>query len=245
VADTTIWISGATYGLGAALAQHHPYADARIVNLDRQPSSDYETVAFDLTRPETWESVREHFERELRGYAGKRAIFLVVGHALLGQGLADKVAFADYQGSLVANFAGPLALATAFYRGLAPGYESGLLLVSSAAARAAITGQSNYGAAKAGIEHWVRVMRAEVAARGWGPWIAALRPGFVDTPSVHESLKLSPELYPRVGVLAKTLARFAVDADTTAKRVWAALPPAGDSELIDFDAQPSGSPMRA
>jgi NAD(P)-dependent dehydrogenase (short-subunit alcohol dehydrogenase family) len=236
MAATTIWISGAGYGLGAALAKHQPYAGARVINLDRQPSGAYETASFDLTQPASWEGVREHFERELRGYAGERALFLVVGHALVGQGLADKVSFSDYHTSLIANFAGPLALANAFYRALAPGYESGLLLVSSAAARAAIPGQSNYGAAKAGIEHWVRVMRAEVAARGWGPWIAALRPGFVDTPSVRESLSLDPEVYPRVGVLAKTLAKFAVDADTAAKRVWAALPPAADQELIDFDA---------
>lgn len=238
MADTAIWISGASAGIGAGLARQQPYPGARIVNLDRSQSPDWETLRFDLTQPETWDAVRRHFERELAAFSGTRAIFLVVGHALLGQGLADKVDPAEYRSSLIANLAGPLALATAFYRALRPGIESGLVLMSSAAARAPLVGQSSYGAAKAGIEHWCRVIRAEVAQRGWGPWVVAVRPGLVDTPSVRATLTVDPALYPRAGAIAKNLARFGVDPDTAAKRIWAALPPREDQALISFDGVP-------
>jgi benzil reductase ((S)-benzoin forming) len=37
MADTLIWISGATAGVGAGLARSVPYLGARIINLSRHP----------------------------------------------------------------------------------------------------------------------------------------------------------------------------------------------------------------
>jgi NAD(P)-dependent dehydrogenase (short-subunit alcohol dehydrogenase family) len=235
MAGTTLWISGATYGIGAGLAKHAPYAGARIVNLDVNDSPDYETVRFDLTRPETWEAVRRHFERELSGFRGERAIFLVVGHALLGHGLADRVDPDEYRTALIANGVGPLLLATYFYRALAPGYESGLMVMSSGAGGRAFVGQSMYGAAKAGIEHWCRVLRAEIAVRGWGPWVVAVRPGMVATPSVRAFLDADTRVHPRRSEIAKNLEKHGRDVDEAARLIWAALPPKEEDAVISFD----------
>jgi benzil reductase ((S)-benzoin forming) len=235
MSDTTIWISGANYGIGEGLARHAPYPGARIVNFDLKPNPLYETICFDLTRPETWDAVRRHFEDELGRFSGRRAIFMVVGHALLGQGLAEQVDPDEYRSALIASGVAPLMLASYFYRTLRPGYETGLMLMSSGAGRRALVGQSAYGAAKAGIEHWCRVLRAEVAERGWGPWVVAVRPGLVETPALRQTLDVDLNVYPRAKAIVENLAKYGADIDTAAKRIWAALPPKPDEAVISFD----------
>ena len=63
--DTIVWITGATQGLGSGLARTCPHPDAHVINLSRSPHPDLENVTFDLTRPDTWSSVRESFRRHL------------------------------------------------------------------------------------------------------------------------------------------------------------------------------------
>jgi benzil reductase ((S)-benzoin forming) len=65
------------------------------------------------------------------------------------------------------------------------GYESGLVMISSASAKFAMQGMAVYGAAKAGMEQWVRAVRAERKTRGTGSWAVAIRPGFVVTESMR------------------------------------------------------------
>ena len=62
------------------------------------------------------------------------------------------------------------------------GVDVGLVQMSSASARIVYPGYAIYGASKAAIEQWVRCVRAEREDRGRGPWVVAIRPGFVDTP---------------------------------------------------------------
>src|SRR5690606_41740372 len=76
MAETLVWIGGATGGLGLGLARHVPYADARIVNISRRQHPAYETLITDIADPAGWQRVREHFARELAGFAGSRAIFI-------------------------------------------------------------------------------------------------------------------------------------------------------------------------
>lgn len=186
---TVVWISGASFGIGAGLARKVPWPDARIINLDIKPSPLYETVTFDLTQPDTWDAVRLHLEAEFATFRKQgvtRAIFMVVGHVDLGSGLAAKIAAQDYRTALIANAVGPLALANDFLRCVAAHeaagndkIETGLMLMSSGAAHAKLVGQSAYGAAKAGIEHWVRVMDRELDETGRKTWVVAVRPGLV------------------------------------------------------------------
>jgi benzil reductase ((S)-benzoin forming) len=75
MADTLVWISGATAGVGSGLARTVPYPGARIINLSRHPHPDFESVQFDLTEPSTYAAVRDSFEKELADFRGKRAVF--------------------------------------------------------------------------------------------------------------------------------------------------------------------------
>jgi benzil reductase ((S)-benzoin forming) len=231
---TTVWISGASSGIGAALAADHPWPGARLVNLDIKPAGVAENVLFDLTRPDTWAAVQEHFERALRDPAVERAILLHCAYAPIGKGLVTQVPKADYDRSLVANLAGSLAIAAAFVRNVRPDQEAGLMVMSSGAAAATLLGYSSYGASKAALETWVRVVHAEIAHRGWGPWVVALRPGLVRTATAQAAADLPAELFPLGAAMRRDFDRRGEEAAPVAARIWASLPPAPDVALIDL-----------
>jgi short-subunit dehydrogenase len=134
----------------------------------------------------------------------------------------------------------PLVLGDAFLRASrdasVAGVEIGLVQMSSAAARLAYPALGVYGAGKAAMEQWVRGVRAEIAYRGSRQWVVAVRPGFVDTPAAHKDAALSPDVYPAAPALADSLAtrEGVLDADTAAREIWAALPPAGDKAVLLF-----------
>jgi NAD(P)-dependent dehydrogenase (short-subunit alcohol dehydrogenase family) len=193
---TIVWISGATAGIGWGLARTVPYPDARIINLSRNIHPDFETVQFDLTRPETYGAVQEHFEKELRDFRGERAIFIHNAYYPAVPGFVTELDRGEYLKAIQANAAAPLILGDMFLRAVKPGYESGLVLLSSAAARHPFEGQAAYCAAKAGVEMWVRVVRRELKRRGRDTWVVAVRPGFVDTPTTRMNAEISAENYP-------------------------------------------------
>jgi benzil reductase ((S)-benzoin forming) len=242
MADTTetiVWISGATSGIGAALARNCPYKGAEIINLSRRPHPDLASVPFDLTRPDTWDAVITNFTERLADFRGQRAIFVHNAfhyrRAFAGEGPRD-----EQFGEVMANVVAPLVLGDAFLSASRPaldaGVEVGLVQMSSAAARMAYPALAIYGAGKAAMEQWVRGVRSEIAFRGSGPWIVAVRPGFVDTPAARMDAALPPERYPAAPALAESLAsgEGVLDADAVAIDIWAALPPTGDQAVLWF-----------
>ncbi len=48
-ATTIVWITGATSGIGEALARTCPWPDTEIISVSRREHPDHETVLFDLT----------------------------------------------------------------------------------------------------------------------------------------------------------------------------------------------------
>jgi NAD(P)-dependent dehydrogenase (short-subunit alcohol dehydrogenase family) len=147
-----------------------------------------------------------------------------------------------YRRDAVGNALAPLILADWFLRAVRPGYESGLVLMSSAAARMPFEGHAVYGAAKAGIEHWVRVVRRERARRGAGPWVVAVRPGFVDSATTRREAELDPDVYPFAPLLAQAFrSGEALTPDAAARDIWAALPPPPDTSVLSFGAVPTGA----
>jgi benzil reductase ((S)-benzoin forming) len=76
MSESIVWISGATQGIGRALARTAPYENSRIINLSRRRHPDFESVQFDLTEPATYDAVRKHFAAELASFRGSRALFV-------------------------------------------------------------------------------------------------------------------------------------------------------------------------
>ncbi|MGH9269281.1 MAG: SDR family NAD(P)-dependent oxidoreductase, partial [Acidimicrobiales bacterium] len=59
-----IWISGASSGIGEALASTAPWEPARIVGISRRPSPAPEDLLVDLADPASWPRVARSFEQE-------------------------------------------------------------------------------------------------------------------------------------------------------------------------------------
>jgi NAD(P)-dependent dehydrogenase (short-subunit alcohol dehydrogenase family) len=105
------------------------------------------------------------------------------------------------------------------------GVDVGLVQISSASARIAYPGLAIYGAAKASMEQWVRAVRAERKERGKGPWVSAIRPGFVDTPAARRDAALPEDTYPGVAGIAEAVrtGNF-LTAEESAENIWNSIP---------------------
>lgn len=243
-ADTLIWISGATAGIGLGLSRNVPYENARIVNLSRTPHPQFESVQFDLRQPSTWDTVRRHFREELARFSGKRAIFIQNAYDSGAVGLVGKVPTDAYEQSVLANVAAPLVLGEAFLSACRPGYEAGLVLLSSGAAVTPLEGLATYCASKVAIEHWVEVVARERDSRGGtGPWVVAVRPGGVETAPVRAVADLDPQVYPRARRIKANIQRR-LDIDAAARHLWAVLPPEDGTAVVSFANPPKEETMR-
>lgn len=230
-----VWITGATQGIGAALARSVPYEHARVINVSRRQHPELETVVADLSDPASWDVVAAHFASELSGFDGERAIFIHNANYPGRVGFAGEVDVHEYRRQVLANAAASLVLGDAFLRACDPGYDSGVVMVSSAAARHAMEGHAVYGAAKAGMEQWVRAVRAERKRRGRGPWVIAVRPGFVASEAVLDVRNASQEDYPgRDAVIAALDAGAYLTPQESARQIWALLPPDPDGRNVYF-----------
>lgn len=235
-ASTLVWISGATDGLGAGLARTVPYTDARVINLSRRVHPDFETTQFDLTRPETYAAVQDSFARELAIFRGERAIFIHNAYYPIVPGFVSESDPAECAKAIQANAAAPLILGDMFLRAVQPHYESGLVLLSSAAARHPFEGQAAYCAAKAGVEMWVRVVRRELKRRGRNTWVVAVRPGFVDTPTTRMNAEQPAHSYPVGPQIERQLEtrQGVLTPDQAGRDIWAGLAKARDQSLLLF-----------
>lgn len=234
---TIVWISGATQGIGAALADSVPYPDARVINISRRHHPELETVLADLSEPASWDVVSEHFASELAGFKGERAIFIHNANYAGTAGFAGEADPFEYRRQVFANTAASLVLGDAFIRACQPTYESGLVMISSAAAKFAMQGLSVYGAAKAGMEQWVRAVRMERKTRGTGPWVVAIRPGFVVTEAVRamQAEAIDVNNFPGGAAVANAVAAGRGDTpDEAARGIWGLLPPDPDGRTVLF-----------
>jgi benzil reductase ((S)-benzoin forming) len=233
--DTIVWVTGATEGLGLGIARTVPWQNARVINLSNLPHSEFEFQRLDLRDPESWREAAEHLEQELAAFSGKTAIFIHNAYHQIGAGFAGEVHPDAQVINVIANVAAPLVLADAFVRACKPELDAGLVMISSNVVDVPLEGLSVYCAAKAAIEQWVRVVRLERLRRGSGPWVIAVRPGMVDTPSVRASARMAAWQLPSASILRKGLKNGdAMDPETVGRRIWAALPPASDTEVIDL-----------
>ncbi|WP_433163572.1 SDR family NAD(P)-dependent oxidoreductase [Kribbella sp. CA-247076] len=195
--SSLVWISGASAGIGAALAASVPYADARVIDVSRSGGS-AEHFKADLSDPADWARVEAHFREELAGYDGERVVFIHNAGTITPIGPAAEADREDYTRAVLLNSAAPQILGRAFLAATAPlTCERHLVMLSSGAAKTAYAGWSSYNAGKAAVEHWVRTVGAEQGPGGCR--VIAVAPGVVDTAMQSEIRATSAENFPTVG----------------------------------------------
>lgn len=179
--DSLVWITGASSGIGAALARTVPWADARVIAVSRREPPVGEHLEADLAEPSCWAEVGEAFARELAGFDGERVVLVQAAGTLEPVGFAGEVDSDDYQANVLLNSAAPQVLGHLFLAAVRlVEAERHLVLLTSGAAKSVYPGWTSYGAAKAAVDQWVRNAGAEQDLRG-GARVLSVAPGTVDT----------------------------------------------------------------
>lgn len=224
MARSIVWISGASSGIGAALADTVPGPGARVIDISRRGASGLEHVAADLADPSSWSAVGESFRQELEGFRGDRVVFVHAAGTVVPVGYAGGVDTDAYAANVVLNSAAPQVLGHLFLAAARdmqiPRY---LVLMTSGAARSVYPGWSSYGAGKAAVDQWCRNAGAEQALRG-GVQVLAVAPGTVDTDMQARLRQASEEDFPqRQKFVDLHQAGKLSDPHEVAGKIWALL----------------------
>lgn len=216
-----MWISGASSGIGKALADAVPWDDARVIDISRSGAADLEHIEADLSDPGGWTLVAESFERELREFSGQAAVFVHAAGTIEPMGFAGEVDGEAYSRSVVLNSAAPQALGHAFLSA-ARGVDARryIVMLTSGAAKSVYPGWSNYGAGKAAVDQWVRTVGAEQDDRG-GVQVIAITPGTVDTGMQQRIRETSEQDFPKRSKFVNLHERGELeDPDRVARQIW-------------------------
>lgn len=235
MAETIVWITGASSGIGAALAETMPFDDARVIDISRSGgTSGAEHVPADLADPSSWEVVEEHLHAELGMFTGSRVVFVHCAGTLEPIGFVGEVGSLAYRRNVLLNSAAPQALGHAFLAASA-GLECTrhLVLISSGAARTPYEGWSSYCAGKAAVDQWVRVVGAEQRRRPHGCQVLAINPGAVATPMLEQVPEIDEQDFPAVEKFRELLGSGrATPPSKVARGIWGLLDRDFDSGTI-------------
>lgn len=241
--ETLVWISGASAGIGAALAATVPFPGARVVDLSRRGGTPgTEHFPADLSDPADWARVAAHFTAELAGFRGDRVIFVHNAGTVVPIGPAAAVDGPEYVRAVLLNSAAPQALGQAFLRASSPlRAERHLVMLSSGAARKPYPGWSAYNAGKAAVEQWVRTVGAEAGDCR----VIAVAPGVVDTAMQADIRSVDEHAFPAVERFRRLRAAGGLTSPEEAARgIWSLLDrPLDSGAVVDLRDLPD-SPVR-
>jgi NAD(P)-dependent dehydrogenase (short-subunit alcohol dehydrogenase family) len=186
MANNLIWITGVSSGIGRALAASVPWSDSRAIGIGRRPVDGVEHFQADLADPRSWPAVGDAIRSELTEFKGDRVVFIHSAGTLDPIGFAADVDPETFLASLMLNGVASQVLGQQFVSAAAgvPA-ERSLVMISSGAAQKVYPGWSAYGASKAAMDQWVRIVGAEQQIRG-GVKVFGVAPGVVDTPMQRE-----------------------------------------------------------
>jgi len=218
-----VFISGASSGIGLALARSVPFPNARVVDISRRGAAGVEHFPADLADPSSWEDVARLFADSMKGFVGERAVFIHCAGTLDPIGFAGEVDGAEYTREVLINAAAPLVLGAAFVR--AAGTTEAactLLILSSGAAQNVYEGWSGYCSGKAAVDHWVRTVGAEQERREDICRVLAVAPGIVETPMQEQIRAMTSDAFPEVERFRELHREGALRApDEAARDLWA------------------------
>jgi benzil reductase ((S)-benzoin forming) len=236
-----IWISGASSGIGAALAESVPYRDARLFGISRRPPAVGEHIEADLSQPATWPRIAAHFEEVLGRRDASSAVFLHMSGIGTPAGPAADTELEAYTAAVLLNSASGQVLGKAFLTACQRnGTRATLVLCSSPAAASAVFGVSHYSAGKAALQYWAAATATEV--EGWAK-VFSVVPFAVDTPMVRETIALPPGVTPIGDKLRQAAQRGELATpEATAAEIWGlALDATTHGTAVPVGAVPAGA----
>jgi benzil reductase ((S)-benzoin forming) len=215
---TAVWISGASSGIGAALARSVPYEDARVLGISRRPPAVGEHLAADLSDVSSWSAVSQSFEAVLRDDHPERAVLLHFSGNGAPHGPIVDADPDEYARSVILGAAAGQVLGQAFLRTCRHhGVPAVLVVCSSPGALEPHRGMAHYGAGKSALLYWTAVARDEES----GSVILAVIPWATDTPMLRDAMDQPVETNPVSGMVraAFDAGEVATPADVAAE-IW-------------------------
>ncbi len=176
ISGSTVLLTGATGGLGQAIARALSGKGAQLILTGRRADV-LEPLASELGARALSCDLGDPAELErLLAEAGKIDI-LVANAALSANGMLDSFTLDQIDSALDVNLRAPIALAHALAPGMVERGRGHLLFMSSLSGKAGTAGSSIYNATKFGLRGFAMAMRAELHSAGVG--VSAVFPGFI------------------------------------------------------------------
>ncbi len=222
--SSLIWITGASSGIGAALAATAPWEEARVIGVSRRPPALGEHLEADLGVPSSWAVVGESFRRELAGFDGDQVVLVHAAGTLEPIGFAGEVDADAYQANVLLNSAAPQVLGHLFLAAAKEvEAERHLVMLTSGAAKSVYPGWTSYGGGKAAVDQWVRNAGAEQELRG-GVRVLSIGPGTVATDMQAKLRAVDQDDFPsKQKFLDLNEAGQLADPEDVARDIWALL----------------------
>jgi dehydrogenase/reductase SDR family protein 7B len=184
--DRVVWITGASSGIGEALAYAMARQGARLVLSSRRPeelervrracerADDHVVLPLDLTRSETFaDAVKDVVAR-----CGRIDV-LVNNGGVSQRALANEATLAVERALMEVNYFGPVALTKAALPVMLAQKAGHVVVISSVMGYIGTPGRSTYAAAKHALHGWFDSLRGEVWRSGIKVTIVC--PGYVRT----------------------------------------------------------------
>ena len=179
-------VTGATRGIGAAIAQHLAMAGARVIGTATSDAG-AQTISSALANFEGSKGVRldvndaqacEHLVDELVKANGGLHI-LVNNAGITRDTLAMRMKDEDWLAVLDTNLSAVFRLSRLAIRPMVKQRQGRIINITSVVGRAGNPGQANYAAAKAGVVGMTRSLARELGSRGIT--VNCVSPGFIAT----------------------------------------------------------------
>lgn len=205
-----VWVIGASYGIGAAVARQLIDAGARVALSARSrdlldamvEGTEARVEVLDVTRPDT---VKRAASSLLAAWGGIDLVLIVAGTHI--EMRAESFDIARATRLFEVNVLGVLHCLDAVLPTLLAQGRGGVAIVSSVAGYRGLPKSLIYGPTKAALINLAESLYIDLAPRGIGVYL--INPGFVDTPLTQKNDFKMPALIPAAEAACLTLAGIA------------------------------------
>lgn len=181
--DKTVWIVGASSGIGLAIAQELIARKARVIvsarrkeMLERISPPAWMSVTCDVRQPT---SIHAAIDRLISAHALPQIVFWMAGvyHPMASDGLDMTKVRETFEVNVLSAFEGQAAMLAAWrgHQVRSPHW----IMVSSVAGYSGLPQAAAYGASKAAMTYLAETSHLELASSGIA--VSVVNPGFVDT----------------------------------------------------------------
>ena len=208
-------LTGASRGLGAAIAEQLLKPGHRLLCLSRQTSEPLAIAArqagvtceqwrADLAQPVEVAARLQAWLQQLTPAGWAAATLINNAGVITRVGPSDECSDAELSAALRVGLEAPMLLTAAFLRATRNwATHKRVLNISSGLGRRAMAGSAPYCAAKAGMDHFSRAMALDEAPRSHGARIVSLAPGVIDTDMQVQLRAADPAGFPEQGNFIK------------------------------------------